>query len=206
MFGIGLSSIVGGAFSPAERDTAYVLFSHDLLIVDQVTNWFTNNFEIHAPEGNVVGTILMDGDVLNSVFIGKRHFAIADSESGELVVRLEDVLNFGRDTYEVTTPEGALLTRIVKEIAIFQTVLTVSLSDGTEVEAVGDMFAMDFTLAGPEGRVATISRKWPTFERFLMHHERYVLAFAPGTSYEVRRAALGTAVAIDLIRRKRRRR
>lgn len=175
------------------------LLDHDILVIDQVTGFMSNDFAISDLNGQQVGHVHTQGSAIGRMFAGSRDFTVMD-ETGP-VLHLHDTMNWWRDRMEIRDGEGIGLAEVVKRLAFFRTSCTVSL-DGSALNLTGNLRGMDFTLTGPRGTLATISRQWAGMSRAFLGRSRYVVSMSPDLSHRERRALLGSVIALDLIRAK----
>lgn len=180
-----------------------MLTDSDVLLIDQVTAFFHDDFAISDAQGIPVGQIRTEGELGMRLLAGNREFRVLDADGGT-ALRVVDTMDFGLDTFAVTGPDGTPLATVVKAFTFFTPRLTVVLADGTELAVRGDVFSFDYQIDGPSGRVATVARRWPSIGEAFLGHDRYVLAFEPTTSAAGRAALIGTTIALDLIRDKQR--
>lgn len=176
------------------------LLDHDLLVIDQVTSFLTNDFAIRDGQGLQIGHILTRGGALSLMFRGPRQLSITDAD-GSPLMGIDDVPNFGRDTYDLLNPDGQRFGEVIRKFTLFSKHLSVQVASGI-LELRGNFFDREFSIAGPQGEVARVSRRWPGLAAALLDRERYVLAFAPGVPTDQRAGMLGAVVALDLIRHK----
>ncbi|MEI2811527.1 MAG: hypothetical protein V9F00_15405 [Nocardioides sp.] len=199
-----------------------MLMDHTLLVIDQVTNWMTNDFAIHDEHGAPIGTIATEGGLGSRLLAGNREFSVYDGE--QKLLGLYDVPNFGFDTFEVTDGGGALIAQVTKELAFFTTRLTIELyapsSDQSPdqapdqasgpsvsqlVELSGDWLDYDFEATIGGARAAQVARRWPGAGEWFLGRNRYVVLFERGLPPQPRLGILGAIIALDLIREKRER-
>ena len=159
-----------------------------------------NDFAIMDAGGQPIGRIRTDGGALKRLALGNRELTILDTD-GSLFMRIDDVMNFGRDRYVLQDPNGQQFGEVVKEFTLFSKRLTVNLPDAT-LQLSGSFFEREFEVVGPGGPVARVSRRWPGIGAAFLGKERYVLGFTPGVPGPTRAATLGAVVALDLIRAK----
>ncbi|CAM3056736.1 MULTISPECIES: LURP-one-related/scramblase family protein [Dermacoccus] len=176
------------------------LLQSDVLVIDQVTSFMGNDFAIMDAGGQPIGRIGTDGGALKRLALGNRELTILDTD-GSLFMRIDDVMNFGRDRYVLLDPSGHQFGEVVKEFTLFSKRLTVNLPDAT-LQLSGSFFEREFEVVGPGGPVARVSRRWPGIGAAFLGKERYVLGFTPGVPGPTRAATLGAVVALDLIRAK----
>ncbi|MFZ2501174.1 MAG: phospholipid scramblase-related protein [Nocardioides sp.] len=187
------------------------MFTQSLLIVDQVTSFFANDFAITDDQGAPLGTIRTEDGVGSRLLMGNRELSVYNNE-GELQVHLSDVPNFGLDSFELTGPSGEAIGTIYKEFTFFSKRLSVELPAAPDagtttdrLEISGDLFDYDFTATLNGQPAAQVARRWPGLGEALLGHNRYVVLFDRSLPELPRKALLGAVIALDLIRAKKRR-
>ena len=176
-----------------------MLLQQDVLVVDQVTSFMSNDFAIYDRAGQVVGQIRTEGGLGSRMLIGSRQFTVFDTD-GQPVLQIYDSPNFGLDKFELADGAGQPIGRVVKQFSFFSKRLTLEVAGGQYLDLKGDWFDFSFEITGPEGVVATVSRSWPGVAGGLLGRSRFVVAFNRSATPQVRRAVLGAVVAVDLIR------
>ena len=176
------------------------ILSHDLLVIDQVTSFLGNDFAIRDAQGQPIGEIQTEGGMMTRMLMGNRQLAIVEAD-GSLLMRIDDVPNFGRDTFDLVGSDGQRFGEIVKQFTLFRKHLTVKLASDT-LELEGSFWEREFSIAGMHGEVARVSRQWPGVGAMFLGKERYVLGFAPSAPVDLRAGIFGAVVALDLIRQK----
>jgi uncharacterized protein YxjI len=182
------------------------LLTHDTLVMQQVTGWMSNDFDILDASGeHALGHVITTGSGLSRFFTGSRSLDVSAAD-GTALLHIEDPAGFGPDRYELSTPDGAPLAELRARFAIFSTTVGLELADGTELELHGDMFSLDYEFRRGDEIVARASRSWAGVSRGLLGHSRYVLGMEPPTPPRLRLAIIGGCVVLDLLRAKRARR
>lgn len=177
------------------------LLTDNTLVFQQVTAMMTNDFAIHDADGGVVGRIETHGSLGSLLTKGSRHFTVRDvDEQPVLVVR--DPFNFVRDTFELEHPDGSALGQVKKRFAFFNQRLDTTLASGEVIELKGNLLGLDFDLRVQGEVVAGVSRKWAGLAKGLLGRSTYALTFEPDTPVEIRKAIIGTMIALDLVRHK----
>jgi uncharacterized protein YxjI len=179
------------------------LLDTDVIVMDQVRSFLSNDFAIHDAQGQVVGSLRTEGGVGARMLMGNRDLAVHDTD-GSLAFRVTDPPDLGFDTFEVHEAAGGQVARIVKEFTFFSKSLRVELWTGGVMSLKGELFDREFTVMGPLGEAARVSRRWPGVAEFLLSRERYAVAMAPGLALPERMGTIGAVVALDLIRAKER--
>lgn len=174
------------------------LLAADVLVMDQVRAFLRDDFAIRDADGRQVGSILTEGSALTRFFTGPRQLVVVD-EAGSPVVRLDDVMTFGRDRFELADGAGRPLGSLVKELSFFRQRFTVELVTGEVLDLQGSFFERDFTITGPGGEAARVGRRWPGLTASLLGRDRYVVGFAAGVPAHLHAAVLATVIALDLV-------
>lgn len=174
---------------------------HDLLVVDQVTSFFADDFAIRDRAGATVGDIRTQGGALSRMVMGSRELAVHEAD-GTLALRVLDVVSFGRDRFEVVDGAGAPLGEVVKEFTVFRKRLSLRCADGQVLDLRGSFLDHDIEVVGELGVAARVSRQWPGLAAGLLGRERYVIGFGDRVPAALRHAVLGGVVALDLVRAK----
>lgn len=181
------------------------LLSHDVLIVQQINSFMANDFDILDTTGGVLGRVVGQDSFGGLFFAGPRRFLLVQSD-GTPLLAFDDVMDIGFDTFEMSWPDGRRLATLRRRPALFSTSITVTAATGTSLELVGDLGGLDYQVVSGGTVLGRVAREWAGMGAALLGHSRYAMAFAPDANAETRLLALGTAIALDLIRRKRRRR
>lgn len=178
------------------------LLDRDVLVIDQVTSFLRNDFQILDPQGQPVGQILTQGSGLARAFLGNRQLTVAEPD-GTTLMTVDDVPNFGRDTFDLLGPDGTRFAEVVKQFTLFSKHLTVQ-TDAGQLELQGSFWEREFTVDGDGGQAAQVTRSYPGIGAAFLGKERYVLAFSPDLPATLRAGTLGAVIALDLIRQKER--
>ncbi|MFV0429336.1 MAG: LURP-one-related/scramblase family protein [Arachnia sp.] len=175
-----------------------------VLVIDQVTSVFTNDFAIHGPDESVLGHIRTEGGGVGRLFFGNREFSVFDA-SGALMLQLHDEFNVGLDTFSVYDAGGHQLAQVIRELAFFKEQLTIAMADGALLNVAGQFLDFEYDITGGGVSVAHVSRHLPGMSGVLLGRDRYVVSFDERAPGHFRLAVLGATICIDLIRSKRRR-
>ncbi|WP_341854789.1 hypothetical protein [Brachybacterium sp. GPGPB12] len=90
------------ADSPRPAD----LRSHDTLVMQQVTGFMSNDFDILDGAGeHAVGHVTTTGGGVARFFSGARSLRVADAD-GTPLLRVEDPPGIGVDRFELSAPDG----------------------------------------------------------------------------------------------------
>lgn len=177
------------------------LFAYDTLIVQQVSSFVTNDFEIQNPDGQVVARINTEGSLGSRLLKGDRHFTLIDA-SGIPVLKVRDPMNFVRDTFEIDDPEGRALAHVRKRFTFFNKRMDLELPSGAVIEMHGNVFGLDFEFRMGDKVPAKVSRNWSGIAKGFLGRSTYALNFDREAPEDLRKIILGGMVALDLIRAK----
>lgn len=179
-----------------------VLLGHDTLVMQQITGFMSNDFDILDSAGEqVIGHVTTSGSGVTRFFAGSRSLDVADAD-GTPLLHVEDPPDIGFDRFELSTPEGAPLAEVTSHFALFSTRVGISIMGGPSLELNGDMLGMDFTIEVEGFVAATVARQWGGLSRGFLGHSRYVLAIDPTAPPQLRLAIIGGCIVLDLIRQK----
>ena len=180
------------------------LLGHDMVVMQQITAFMANDFELLSADGSVIGRLAgIDSDG-GRFLAGPRKFELREPDGTPLLL-IDDVPDFGLDTFELTTPDGRFAATLTKELTFFRNRVSIKAADGSTLDLEGEIFDYTFELVDQGAVVATISREWAGISRSLLGHSRYVVSFDPTVATDRRLLILGAVVALDLIRMKQRR-
>ncbi|AKK10357.1 LURP-one-related/scramblase family protein [Corynebacterium uterequi] len=196
----------GDTRAGATRDGSHLL-DHDVVILQQVRSFLKDDFEIHGPDGEVIGYILTEGSALSRMFLGSRQLSVVDAQHtsgqaapGELALRITDPANWVRDTYEVYLADSdQRLAEITQKIAFLKRKLAIGIDGHPGIEFRGDVFGYNAEVVAGDRQLAVIQRQWAGMANLFFEKQKYCLRFAPGLPRELHAAILGAAIAADLI-------
>lgn len=174
------------------------LVDQNVLVLQQVRSFLTNDFDILDAEGSPVATIHTEGSTLSRMFRGSRELTVLEND--QPVLRITDEVNiFSRDTYTVADGSGAPLATLTRLFTFASKKIQVDLSDGVSLLCTGSLFSRSFTIARGDAVAARIERRMPGIAEALMGHDRYALSMDPTLPPIYRGAIIGTVIAIDLM-------
>lgn len=177
------------------------LLHSDHLIMQQVTNWMSNDFDIVNTEDQPVGRVLTSGSLVGRMMMGSRELLVTETDETP-VLRLSDSMNFLRDTMRLSYPDGTPLAHLRQRLSFFRSRVDMHLDDGRVVELHGSIWDYNYQFEADGQEAARVTRQWGGIGRALMGHSRYRLGFAPDATEEIRAAVLGGVIALDLMREK----
>lgn len=186
----------------SEPASVPALLMQDIVVMQLVDTILANDFQILDQVGNPIGSLHGTDSTLSRLFKGPREFALRDS-TGTVLLTITDVLNIGFDTFQLHSPTGQLLADIRKRWSLFGTSVTISTADGGAYEIRGNVMDLDYQIYSGGRPIAQIARHWTSLGKALRGHNRYTVAFTPGTHPRERLLVLGAISALDLIRVKR---
>ncbi|AFV90692.1 hypothetical protein PACID_29270 [Acidipropionibacterium acidipropionici ATCC 4875] len=177
------------------------LVDQNVLVLQQVRSFLTNDFDILDADGSPVATIHTEGSALSRMFRGNRELTVL--EDGRPVLRITDEVNIlSRDSYTVADGSGATLATLTKLFTFATRKIQADLADGTSLLCTGSLFGRSFTISRGDAVAARIERRMPGVADALMGRDRYALSMDPSLPPSYRGAIIGTVIAIDLIRAK----
>lgn len=180
------------------------ILTTDVIVMHQVRTFLSNDFAVQDMTGAPIGRIVSEGSAGSRFFMGTRQLAVVDGD-GSLLLRVDDVVNLGLDRFEVHDGHGHKVADLVKEFTFLKKSVRIELATGAVLRASGSLFDREFSVVGPGGQAASVTRHWPGVAEMVLSRESYVLAFASGLPVPEKLGTIGAAIALDLIRAKARR-
>ncbi|MCG7310590.1 LURP-one-related/scramblase family protein [Brachybacterium sp. ACRRE] len=178
------------------------LLSHDALVMQQITGFMSNDFDILDASGQqAIGHVTTTGGGLSRLVAGSRSLDVSDAD-GTPLLHVQDPVGIGFDRFELSSPDGAALAAVRKRFSMLRTKVDLTLADGRVLELSGNVLGFDFQFAMQGAVAATVSRRWAGIGRGILGHSRYVLAIEPSVPADLRLAIIGGTITLDLIRRK----
>lgn len=165
----------------------------------------SNDFDVLDASGQIVGLGHTGGSMLSRMFLGPRQITLTELDGTALLTVIDPPQFLGRDRMEVVDADGLPVAELVKQLALVHTNLTVNLYSAGELSVQGSWLSTEFEVTRNGASVARITRKLASLEQFL-GYGRYAVEFRPGQHEDIHRAVIGSAIALDLIRRKARQR
>jgi len=188
--------------TPFPQSAVPGLLRHDTLVMQQITGFMSNDFDILDGGGEqVVGRVTTTGGGLSRFFGGSRSLDVADV-GGTPLLHVEDPRGIGFDRFVLTTGNGAPLAEVTSRFAVLSTRVSIAVADGTPLELHGNMMGLDFEFRVGDAVAARASREWAGLSRGFLGHSRYVLSIDPTVPPQLRAAIIGGSIVLDLIRQK----
>lgn len=177
------------------------LLDYDTLVMQQVTAFMANDFQIFDLAGVPIGLINTTGPASDRFFLGSRELDVTELD-GTPLVHISDPIDFGRDTFKLTLPSSEPLATLTKQLSLFKTVVDIQVLNGPPLRLEGNVFDFDFEIRTPTTVAARASRQWAGLGASFLGHSRYVVGIDPQAPRQVRLTIIGSLVALDLIRAK----
>ena len=118
----------------------------DVLILQQVTSFLSNDIQVTDPDGRTVVSVVTTGGGLGRMLMGNRSFDVVDGDDGRVLFRLADPATFGRDRFAILDADGLPFANLVRQIAFLRTSVSVEVVDGTCFAVTGDLWDHDYTM------------------------------------------------------------
>ncbi|BAU97291.1 scramblase [Corynebacterium suranareeae] len=176
-------------------------FLNDTLIVQQITSFLSNDFEIYNPEGDVVIRIKTEGSLGSRLVKGDRRFTLEDA-FGTPLMQVRDPMNFVRDTYEIDDANGTPIAHVRKRFTFFNKRMDIELPGGSVIEMHGNFLGFDFEFRMGDRIPAHVSRKWSGAAKGFLGRSTYAVNFDAEAPEDIRKVIIGAMIALDLIRAK----
>lgn len=177
------------------------LLDYDTLVMQQVTAFMANDFQIFDLAGVPIGLINTTGPASDRFFLGSRELDVTELD-GTPLVHVSDPIDFGRDTFKLTLPSSEPLATLTKQLSLFKTVIDIQVLNGPPLRLEGNVFDFEFEIRTPATIAARASRQWAGLGASFLGHSRYVVGIDPQAPRQVRLTIIGSLVALDLIRAK----
>lgn len=175
------------------------LLTHDTLVMQQVTGFMSNDFDILDEHGSTIGRITTTGGAGRRFMLGNRSFDVCEVD-GTVLVHVEDPMDFGFDTYAVQDPAGVPIAAIRKRFSFLRRRVDIEVAAGPTFELIGNAFGFEFTMSIGGQEVVQVARHWAGIGRGLLGHSRYVAVLNPNMPPRERLAVIGGLIALDLMR------
>lgn len=176
------------------------LFDEKILVFQQTRSFVIVDIEISTPNGQVVGEVRTAPSQRRFRLLGPRLFELTDN-NGTVHAVIEDVVDFGRDTFDVNHPDGRRLATLERGIFNMNRI-GLTLADGTKFDMQGDIIGGYFDIVREQTYVARVSRDFGGCAAWLSQTRRYELEFKEPVTYEMRLALMGAVVAFTVAKYK----
>lgn len=177
------------------------LLAHNTFVMQQRTNFNSNNFDILDEQGNPAGRVSTGGSALGRFFMGSRELTITELD-GTVLAQLKDQMSIGRERMTIVDANGQVLANILKRFTFFNKRIDIEVVDGPLIELHGRVFDFEIQFQVGGEVVAQASRRWGGFSAGFLGHSRYVLGFTVETPPVAKIALIAGMLALDLIREK----
>lgn len=182
------------------------LFTTNTLVVRETRTFMRSEFSIVNDEGTPVARVVQAGSLgRRMVGLGIKYdiFDIdEDGKDGDKLLTITDPPNIFGDTYKVIKPTGAQIATVKTKRFSFKSRLQLSIQGLDDVDADGGFRGRNYALTSKGRRIAKIDRKFRGLKGALTGKDTYALHLEPNLNEETRAAVIGTALIIDVIRRK----
>ncbi|WP_246821465.1 LURP-one-related family protein [Corynebacterium sp. HMSC074C04] len=125
-----------------------------------------------------------------------------DGKEGDKLLTITDPANVFGDTYKVLTPNGAKIATAKTKRFSLKSRLTLSVKGLSDVDVDGGFRGKNYALTSKGRPIAKIDRKYRGLKGAITGKDTYALHLEPNLNKETRAAVIGTALVIDIVRRK----
>ena len=143
------------------------LLTHDTLVMQQVTGFMSNDFDILDEHGSAIGRITTTGGAGQRFVLGNRSFDVCEVD-GTVLVHVEDPMDFGFDTYAVQDATGAPIATIRKRFSFLRRRVDIEVAAGPTFELIGNAIGFEFTMSIGGQEVVQVARHWAGIGRGLL--------------------------------------
>ena len=181
------------------------MFNHDTLTVSQTKSIGRDEFTIAGVDGRELGTARQTLK-LSDMVKASRGVEVFDTD-GNIVLVVEDPVNFIRDQYVVHRVDGqdgmkTELAHITKRFSWIGAKYDVDIEGFPPVQIEGQIFELNYQLT-VEGRpIARVDAEYSGMGRALMGKTTYRVEFDPDSDENLHAAVIGIAIALDMRREK----
>lgn len=182
------------------------LLTTDTLVVQETRNVMRSEYSIFDDNGTEIAQITQAGS------LGRRMLGIGvkydifdvdeDGKEGDKLLTITDPANVFGDTYKVLTPNGAKIATAKTKRFSLESRLTLSVKGLSDVDVDGGFRGKNYALTSKGRPIATIDRKYRGLKGAITGKDTYALHLEPNLNEETRAAVIGTALVIDIVRRK----
>ncbi|OHR34580.1 histidine kinase [Corynebacterium sp. HMSC074C04] len=182
------------------------LLTTDTLLVQETRNVMRSEYSIFDDNGTQIAQITQAGS------LGRRMLGIGvkydifdmdeDGKEGDKLLTITDPANVFGDTYKVLTPNGAKIATAKTKRFSLKSRLTLSVKGLSDVDVDGGFRGKNYALTSKGRPIAKIDRKYRGLKGAITGKDTYALHLEPNLNKETRAAVIGTALVIDIVRRK----
>lgn len=182
------------------------LLTTDTLLVQETRNVMRSEYSIFDDNGTQIAQITQAGS------LGRRMLGIGvkydifdvdeDGKEGDKLLTITDPANVFGDTYKVLTPNGAKIATAKTKRFSLKSRLTLSVKGLSDVDVDGGFRGKNYALTNKGRPIAKIDRKYRGLKGAITGKDTYALHLEPNLNEETRAAVIGTALVIDIVRRK----
>ena len=182
------------------------LLTTDTLLVQETRNVMRSEYSIFDDNGTQIAQIAQAGS------LGRRMLGIGvkydifdldeDGKEGDKLLTITDPANVFGDTYKVLTPNGAKIATAKTKRFSLKSRLTLSVKGLSDVDVDGGFRGKNYALTSKGRPIAKIDRKYRGLKGAITGKDTYALHLEPNLNEETRAAVIGTALVIDIVRRK----
>lgn len=182
------------------------LLTTDTLLVQETRNVMRSEYSIFDDNGTQIAQITQAGS------LGRRMLGIGvkydifdmdeDGKEGDKLLTITDPANVFGDTYKVLTPNGAKIATAKTKRFSLKSRLTLSVKGLSDVDVDGGFRGKNYALTSKGRPIAKIDRKYRGLKGAITGKDTYALHLEPNLNEETRAAVIGTALVLDIVRRK----
>nr|WP_222867201.1 LURP-one-related family protein [Corynebacterium amycolatum] len=182
------------------------MLTTDTLLVQETRNVMRSEYSIFDDNGTQIAQITQAGS------LGRRMLGIGvkydifdmdeDGKEGDKLLTITDPANVFGDTYKVLTPNGAKIATAKTKRFSLKSRLTLSVKGLSDVDVDGGFRGKNYALTSKGRPIAKIDRKYRGLKGAITGKDTYALHLEPNLNEETRAAVIGTALVIDIVRRK----
>ncbi|EPD47783.1 MULTISPECIES: LURP-one-related/scramblase family protein [Corynebacterium] len=182
------------------------LLTTDTLLIQETRNVMRSEYSIFDDNGTQIAQIAQAGS------LGRRMLGIGvkydifdvdeDGKEGDKLLTITDPANVFGDTYKVLTPNGAKIATAKTKRFSLKSRLTLSVKGLSDVDVDGGFRGKNYALTSKGRPIAKIDRKYRGLKGAITGKDTYALHLEPNLNEETRAAVIGTALVIDIVRRK----
>ncbi|MCF4006191.1 hypothetical protein L1O03_03225 [Corynebacterium uropygiale] len=155
-----------------------------------------------TPQGRTIARSEAQGSTARRLLMGNRRVHLVSEPDGDHLLTITDPVNVLRDSFEILSPEGTELARVISRHGWKGTSLHVTCAGEEELDVIGSLSDREFRLSSdekdPTATWMSMSRQWSGVRAEMVDAASYVLSFREGLGEEERLLCVGVAIAVDL--------